>query len=689
MLKKLACFIFFFLLSAKNAWAEIPNVLIINQIRGTDICCSPGTLELPNRIYADNSLAQLHMGWALRYDALRSSSFVDFFQNKQELGLLLEVTPKLTDDSGVIYKGARDGTDWYLSKNAFLIGYSPDERIKIIDTAFSAFYNTFGYYPSFTVGWMIDAWSLKYIDQTYHTKLHELTKEQYETDSYTLYGGIFNAPYYPSVDHPLIPGSDSNKLNLLIVRQTISDPLYNYGSDIAQFTSQPNDYLNNTKHLDSTYFDSLINSILIQNGEGRFGLIGLENSISSVFYDEYIRQLNLLLGLNQNKKIDILFPSFFALNFQNRHLNNPPVILTKSFSPAYKKGVLWYFGKTYRARIIMKNGQIILDDLRIFGNITDPYKITASTGDYSYWVVPYLFDASQQFSLTKEQKSSLSDKTGSIPNIVSDFNSSPFGIVLGTGKFRLKPNPTNATIEFPDLQNGKVIFTPTEMQIDKKLDVSFTYPYPSKLNEIISRQEDKIFHFNRQYDFAIHQDKDITSLGWQTDVAFIKLADLTSSRDVLHLTPATAIPNLELLNPILQPDRSDTPIDSRHSIFYWNNTSAVAGRNPVRLFILPLNFLGRPTKIGNITIDFENNVKPTVTLPQDYSYKIKPWFIDISSSTPLQTNMSLNIDGINIIKNKPLRFIPDCRKNFKMCLTHPIWLLQYTFIQINDKVKQY
>src|SRR3989338_6866456 len=107
--------------------------------------------------------------------------------------------------------------------------------------------------------------------KTYGVRIHELTKEQYETDSYTLDGGIFNAPYYPSSNHPLIPGSGTDKLNLVMVRQTISNLLLNYGSSRAYYTSQPNDYLESKEGLDISYFHKLIDETINQPSEFQFG----------------------------------------------------------------------------------------------------------------------------------------------------------------------------------------------------------------------------------------------------------------------------------------------------------------------------------------------------------------------------------------------------------------------------------
>jgi len=140
---------------------------------------------------------------------------------------------------------------------------------------------------------MIDSWSLNYVRDQYGVRVHELTKEQYETDSYTLYGGIFNLPYFASRNHLLLPATTAD--GMMIMRQTVSDIDRNYGSSKAHFTSQPNDYLENPDKTDFSYFENLLNMAENQNENSKFALLGLENSLSMQTYqEEFITQLQFI-----------------------------------------------------------------------------------------------------------------------------------------------------------------------------------------------------------------------------------------------------------------------------------------------------------------------------------------------------------------------------------------------------------
>ncbi len=263
------------------------TAVVIQQIRGKEECCEPGSTEMFDTFLRDETIRDMSLSWALRFDALNDPEFISKTKSLPEihtLGILLEITPGLASASGVLYKGDPQGRDWHSSRHVFLVGYTQAERKKLIDTVFGAFYQEYAYYPSFTVAWMVDAWSLEYLRNTYGVRVHELTKEQYETDSYTLYGGIFDLPYFPRKTHPLVPGDGNNLLDLLILRQTVSDMEKNYGSYQSFYTSQPNDYLTNPEKTDFSFFTRLLEEAGNQAEGNRFAVLGMENSSVWVLY---------------------------------------------------------------------------------------------------------------------------------------------------------------------------------------------------------------------------------------------------------------------------------------------------------------------------------------------------------------------------------------------------------------------
>lgn len=681
MIRKIILFFLIFFIISPSAAAAKAVVVLVNQIRGSEVCCEPGSQNLLTSVLENNQLKNLPIGWALRYDAI--SNFREKIGQSSELGLLLEITPGLTLASGVAYRGSPAGHDWYMAKHSFLVGYTPQERKKLIDTLFSAFKKKFGYYPSFTSGWMVDGWSLSYIRNTYNVIFHELTKEQYETDSYTLYGGIFNFPYFPSKNFPLLPGSQSDKLDIVIARQTVSDLLYNYGSPKTFYTSQPNDYLSDTgEKKDIAYFEQLFNDFLNKKNFPQFALIGFENSFDFQKYGgEYIRQLEYLISLQKQGIVDFSAPGNFAAILRKQIDSNIPFAVSKDFESGKSIGVMWYFGHSYRARLLLKDGKIILDDLRNFSPLPDPYLQNPATADYAYWIIPYLIDGSQQYSITNEQNDLL-QKKNLLVNTVSDVYTSPFGIVLGEGEFKTKQLDNSLEIIFSDGKNSVKLF-PDEIIFDSSAEVKFAEPINKTLQSLFDGGN-TTYDFDRHFKFSIQKENNKLNLGWQRESLFAGLFTLEKQGGGFSLKP-NAYKDLSFLSPMFQPDRSDLPIDPKKSVFYWNNITAIAGRNPLRLFILPLNIIGRPSQVKDVKFDSEKGEELNILYPSDYSFRVSPWFVDITSEKPLKTSLNITADGVIIAKNVPIEFITDCRSFMPACIRNPGELLSYISYMVKEQ----
>jgi len=257
-MKKFIIVILLFLFSTTSVLAkEKPQVVFVNQVRGEE-CCGKGNLDnlkLQINAFKDELIPAY---FTLRYDVLTNDTYVNYMKETIKevpqiikLGLLIEITPQLAKNAQVFYHGKEN--QWYEAQNIFTIGYSESDRKKLLDQLFSTFKNKFGFYPELTSAWLIDTDSLNYIQERYGLIAHQITREQWGTDSYTLYGGPPHYPYPASKNWAFIPDFD-NKNPLLILRQAVTDPLYNYGDTTNSFTSQPNDYL---KNKDFAYFKEL------------------------------------------------------------------------------------------------------------------------------------------------------------------------------------------------------------------------------------------------------------------------------------------------------------------------------------------------------------------------------------------------------------------------------------------------
>ena len=370
--------------------------LIINQIRGRE-CCDVGNLEYLERQFFETQRLGLSANWAVRYDALLDEDFKKIMlENKGEqinFGAMLEITPSLAGDAGVIYRG--DENNWFWAGNSYLVGYEPDDRAKIIETYMKAFQNVFGELPNFSTAWLIDPLSLKILHDQYGVQVHQITREQFGTDSYALYGGPPHYPYYPSENWALIPDNSQIGKMPLIVRQTITDPVYNYGDFSSSYTSQPNDYALQLAGFD--YFEFIFGQAHRQLNDYTFALIGLENSMHGDAQDEYFKQLELVADWDESEtnKVTKVVELDQAMRKIAREKRNEVSVYAGLDQIYGVERAWWITTEKYRVRIRLTEGELFISDLRLYdANWRDPY-YDRITEDFGWWIVPYLLDSSR------------------------------------------------------------------------------------------------------------------------------------------------------------------------------------------------------------------------------------------------------------------------------------------------------
>ena len=154
------CLFFMGFLTCNQVWAS-GELLLVNQIRGTE-CCDNGSLDaLKAQIQTikDHDWPAIFL-W--RYDALTDPNFLRLWQEtasaKMTAGIWLEVTPRLAQEAKVEYRGHTD--NWYQAQHSLLIGYTQDERQKLIAEVYRAYQQAFGGMPTVGGAWGIDSTSL-------------------------------------------------------------------------------------------------------------------------------------------------------------------------------------------------------------------------------------------------------------------------------------------------------------------------------------------------------------------------------------------------------------------------------------------------------------------------------------------------------------------------------------------------
>lgn len=641
----LVLFLGFFGKSTVSGATPSRAVVLINQVRGEE-CCDVGTKEVWSlQVEALNRL-KLPATFALRYDVLKDEEYMKIAQRAKtqgnELAVFFEITPGLAKDARVNYRGNVER--WYKAQSAYLVGYEPEERKKLIDTVFIEFKKQVGDYPKSVVAWMMDTDSLTYMHDAYGVLAYEMTREQFSTDSYTLYGGVPNSPYFPSIEWLMIPaGSEQNLLPVLIVRQTVTDPLFTYGDVTSTTTSQPNDYLLGKK--DFNYFEQIIASVLTESRPFGLAVIGLETSMAQTPYQlEYIKQLEYIASKKNSWGVHVLPLLEYARTFQTR--NQPLMLMTRS-----DKDMQAFFVTTphYRVRLIRSGAQVAITDLRVYDErFADPYNESALLVSDATWNVPYLLDGSRFFSNPRK-------KATSNIRLTNDFDSDPVQITLpdSDGHASITINPRGEMLVATYLGAGgktiTVTFDPTKISIHPTIDAQILIP-PLAMEGGLK--------------LGVEQEAEVTTL--------VPTTNPHAESQVIASLPASLLPELVT-----------GKVSRENSIIQYVNPYAVAGSNPIRIVI-------RMRTAGGEIVLSKSNFEILVESLASAQIKVHApqvsdgeYYVDISSNQAGTFIPRAQIDG-QLWELSPIHFVTNCQKQIGTCLKSPGKILLYIYTKISD-----
>lgn len=294
---------------------------LVNPVRGRDLWFDK-SLEPIKGQYGFIKENNFSATWLLQYDVLSDPELIreiKNFDDKQEKGVLLEVSKSLGDQARVIYPY---DAPWFSPRAVFLSAYTQSERWKLIDEVFKKFKEQFGSYPKSVGAWWIDSYSLNYLKQKYNIEAALIVADQKTTDNYGVWGQWWGVPYYPSKANILTPASSlANKQAVVIIQWAQRDPLraMGEGADYSNYSLQANDYIRQGK--DTQYFKDLVSVYLdCQNRLGQV-TVGLETGIESVGYiGEYGRQLK---ALKEMRGLEVVTMSQFANKFKKVYPDFP------------------------------------------------------------------------------------------------------------------------------------------------------------------------------------------------------------------------------------------------------------------------------------------------------------------------------------------------------------------------------
>lgn len=298
---------------------------LVNPVRSRELWLDKTTTPLKKQYEAisDNKLSAT---WLLQYDVLKDPELIKsikIFDSKQELGLLLEVSPSLAKDAQVIYPHE---VEWSDPQAVFLSGYQRTERRKLIRKVFTEFKSVFGYYPKSIGAWWIDSYSLEYIEDKFDVDAVLIVADQKTTDDYGIWGQWWGIPYYPHKANILVPAASEKEKEDVIILQWAQRDLnkaHGEGKEFSNYSLQANDYLE--RGLNTDYYKDLTKQYLDCSLSVGQITVGLETGMESVrVFPEYEKQIEYLSNLKELKSATM---SQFADEFKKVYKNNPQKVV--------------------------------------------------------------------------------------------------------------------------------------------------------------------------------------------------------------------------------------------------------------------------------------------------------------------------------------------------------------------------
>lgn len=313
--------------------------------------------------------------WLLQYDALVEGPFVEFLKAEMppdhETGIWLEMNRKLCDDAGVAWRG-NPNWEWdYHVPVAYVIGYTPDERRKLADTAMATFKRIFGH-PAWTIAcWNLDAITLAHLADQYEIDAFANCRDQVATDGYTIWGAPI-AAYYPSRSNAWSPALEAkNQIATPMFRLLGQDPVYYYDNRLPQPDTMEPVWPSGRSEV---FVDRFLN--MIADGPTQsvaYAQLGQENSFGwPMMRDAYPMQMEKLSTMRQEGRLTVETMGETGRRFKHRFRSTPTqaqVMLEDPFGhTSLPERTVWYQSAFLRANLHFRGDQFYLRDLHVYND---------------------------------------------------------------------------------------------------------------------------------------------------------------------------------------------------------------------------------------------------------------------------------------------------------------------------------
>ena len=379
-------------------------VNIINFIRG----CEPrDPVDLVTPVREQIALMQrlgLRGTFLIQYDALIDPAYTGMLKaldpQQFEIGVWFEVVQPLVEEVGLTWRG-RFPWDWHVHCG-FSMGYTKEQRQRLLDELYGKFREIFGYYPRVFGSWFFDTHTARYVSDKYGVDAFCNCKEQYGTDGYTLWGGYYGQGYYPSRTNVFLPAqNEDGQIPAPLFRMLGSDPVYQYdwGMDAISGARE----IQTVISLEPVYWNAgggnpkWVDWYLRENYNGEclsfgYAQAGQENSFGwPAMKDGLEYQFARFAELQEEGRLVVEPLGDTGRWYKQTYPVTPASAITahSAYDDPQKKSV-WYCSRYYRINLYADKNGLRIRDLHIFReDQPDPYEdIICTRNEAAYESLP-------------------------------------------------------------------------------------------------------------------------------------------------------------------------------------------------------------------------------------------------------------------------------------------------------------
>lgn len=341
--------------------------------------------------------------YALKYDALMEPRYQELLKTctdvRDEISAWWEITEPLCRKAHVSFRGAWTEEFDERVNSAYCIGYTPEERRKLVDAYMEDFLEVFGFYPKTIGSWVLDTVTVAYAAEKYGIVGSAICRDQMGTDGFTLWGGFPNGIYYPSLRNENIPANTyGGQLQVPMFRLLGPDPIYSFEQDVRSglygvYTLEPSWLIGRNEKWINWFFGCLTEEDTLGPG---YAHVGQENN----FLWENIKpgmepQLKVLKALREKGKVRIETMADSGAWFRSTYRMTPPMTFQASEDWDTEKNLSaqWYACSNYRLGFLGEEGRLRIRDFFLYREnypsryLEKPMTNTKSTFD----ALPVLF----------------------------------------------------------------------------------------------------------------------------------------------------------------------------------------------------------------------------------------------------------------------------------------------------------